>query len=110
MQHRQVQQPKLEKKNSMTKRWGFQRDMLPSPHEYYSDQALNKFKVNSAGNRATACCPFHNDRTPSLSMNLETGWFKCWGCGTSGSGVLDFHMQLHLYDFKTACQELGAWV
>lgn len=30
-------------------------------------------------------CPFHNDNTPSLSINLENGLFKCFACNESGN-------------------------
>lgn len=35
--------------------------------------------------RGKACCPFHSDRTPSLSF--KNGRFKCFGCGESGDAV-----------------------
>lgn len=41
------------------------------------------------GNRATGLCPFHQERTPSLSINLEKGVFHCFGCG-AGGGVKKF--------------------
>src|SRR2546430_2119660 len=35
-------------------------------------------------------CPFHDDKTPSLSINAETGKFHCFGCHTKGGDIFDF--------------------
>lgn len=35
-------------------------------------------------------CPFHEDKTPSLSANVATGRFHCFGCNTKGGDILDF--------------------
>lgn len=48
--------------------------------EYY---AL-KYRVTSIGN-ANFCCPFHGDSNPSCGMHVETGLWKCFGCGISGN-------------------------
>ena len=40
-------------------------------------------------------CLLHNDRTPSLSIDTETGRFYCHGCGQSGGDVIDFHQRLN---------------
>ena len=40
-----------------------------------------------AGRNGMACCPFHNDRHPSLKLNEE--YFFCFGCGAKGD-VIDF--------------------
>ena len=46
-------------------------------------------------------CPFHQDRTPSLSINIEKGVWKCHaGCGSGG--ILDFEMKFTTCDRETA--------
>jgi DNA primase len=35
-------------------------------------------------------CPFHEDKTPSLSINAETGKFHCFGCNAKGGDIFDF--------------------
>ncbi len=35
-------------------------------------------------------CPFHEDKTPSLSLNVDTGRFHCFGCNAKGGDILDF--------------------
>lgn len=42
-------------------------------------------KRNGAG--YVACCPFHNEKTPSFHVSPAKGIFKCFGCGKSGSAI-----------------------
>ncbi len=39
------------------------------------------------GANHVACCPFHNEKTPSFSVSASKGIFKCFGCGKSGTAV-----------------------
>src|SRR5690348_15503524 len=52
----------------------------------YFQERLEKFQ-RSGSNQASARCPFHDDRKPSLSLNLETGLWNCHGCGKHGDLV-----------------------
>lgn len=88
-------------------RGGFDRHLLPDPAEYYRGH-LKALRIGS-GPWAQARCPFHEDRSPSLSVNLEHGGFRCFGCGASGGDVLAFHQRLAGLDFKDAARDLGAW-
>ena len=45
------------------------------------------------GANYTACCPFHDEKTPSFSVSPSKGIFKCFGCGKAGSAVT--FVQLH---------------
>lgn len=60
----------------------------------------------SRGDEVMALCPFHDDREPSLSINLETGLWNCFGCGAKGD-ALSFYMQRHGVDFKQALDDLA---
>src|SRR3982751_7132986 len=40
--------------------------------------------LKKAGRNFQARCPFHQERTPSFSVNREMGVFKCFGCGVGG--------------------------
>ena len=39
------------------------------------------------GSSYVACCPFHNEKTPSFHVTPSRGMFKCFGCGKAGSAV-----------------------
>ncbi|MDA8170505.1 MAG: AAA family ATPase [Nitrospiraceae bacterium] len=71
---------------------------------YYAGE-LSTLKANG-NNQAQALCPFHEDKNPSLSINLETGDFHCFGCDKKGS-VFDFYMVRHEVDFKAALEALA---
>ncbi|MDA8171855.1 MAG: AAA family ATPase [Nitrospiraceae bacterium] len=71
---------------------------------YYAGE-LPTLKTNG-NSQAQAPCPFHEDKTPSLSVNLETGAFHCFGCDKKGS-VFDFYMERHGVDFHEARQALA---
>lgn len=51
------------------------------------------------------CCPFHEDRHPSLKLNKD--YFFCFGCGASGD-VIDFTGRLFGISLKDAAQKLAA--
>jgi len=59
-------------------------------------------KVNRNG---MACCPFHNDRHPSLKLNED--YFFCFGCGAKGD-VIDFVTKLFDLSNYEAAQKLAA--
>ena len=52
-----------------------------------------------------ACCPFHNDRHPSLKLNED--YFFCFGCGAKGD-VIDFVARLFDLSSYEAAQKLAA--
>lgn len=43
--------------------------------------------LKKRGSNYVACCPFHNEKTPSFSVSASKGIFKCFGCGKSGTAV-----------------------
>ena len=59
---------------------------------------------------ALGCCPFHDERRPSFSMNLESGWFRCNSthCQTDGKNIVEFIMELHTLTFRQALSYLEA--
>jgi 5S rRNA maturation endonuclease (ribonuclease M5)/archaellum biogenesis ATPase FlaH len=71
---------------------------------FYSSE-LPSFKVNGSG-MGQSLCPFHNDTKPSLTVNLSTGQFKCFGCNKRGS-IFDFYMTKHGVDYRLAFNALA---
>ena len=53
-----------------------------------------------------ACCPFHNEKTPSFSVKQDGQFFKCFGCGESGN-VFTFIMKMENVDFPTSVEILA---
>ena len=53
-----------------------------------------------------ACCPFHNEKTPSFVVTPSKGIFKCFGCGESGTAV-SFLMKHENMSFVEAMKYLG---
>ncbi len=84
---------------------GLDRGRLPEPAAYYARE-LPALKGHGPW-RQGLCC-FHEDHSPSLSVNIETGNYRCFACGAAGD-LLSFHMRRHGQDFKSACRALGAW-
>ena len=52
------------------------------------------------------CCPFHNEKTASFSVDNKRQRFSCFGCGKSG-GIFDFVMEMEGCSFKEAYLSLG---
>ena len=44
-------------------------------------------KLTKAGREYKACCPFHNEKTPSFTINDEKGFYHCFGCGAHGDAI-----------------------
>ena len=44
-------------------------------------------KVTKAGREFKACCPFHNEKTPSFTINDDKGFYHCFGCSAHGDAI-----------------------
>ena len=44
-------------------------------------------RVQKAGHEFKACCPFHNEKTPSFTINDDKGFYHCFGCGAHGDAI-----------------------
>ncbi len=53
-----------------------------------------------------ACCPFHNEKTPSFSVSPSKGIYKCFGCGKSG-GAVNFVMEHESLSYVEALKYLA---
>ena len=49
--------------------------------------ASNYLHLEQKGRRFWACCPFHNEKTPSFSINNDDGIYHCFGCKESGDVI-----------------------
>jgi DNA primase len=62
--------------------------------------------LKRAGVMWKALCPFHQERSPSFSVNPQRQIFKCFGCGAGGS-VIRFVMTYENLDFVSAAKKLA---
>ncbi len=58
------------------------------------------------GRHHWGCCPFHNEKTPSFSVNEDLQIYKCFGCGAAGD-VIKFVQERERCDFNAAVQILA---
>ncbi|MEX6159292.1 DNA primase [Providencia manganoxydans] len=66
-----------------------------------------KVPLKKQGKNHHACCPFHNEKTPSFTVNSERQFYYCFGCGAHGNAI-DFLMNYDKLDFVEAIEELSA--
>ena len=63
--------------------------------------------LKRAGKNWQACCPFHDEKTPSFSVSPAKNIFKCFGCGAGGNTIA-YVMRKENLDFIQAVKKLGA--
>ena len=63
-------------------------------------------KLRRSGSEFSGLCPFHDETSPSFTVNPARQFFHCFGCGASGD-VIDFVMRRDNCDLPTACDTLG---
>jgi DNA primase len=70
------------------------------------DVIERRVPLKKAGREWTACCPFHNERTPSFYVSPAKQFFHCFGCGAHGSAI-KFLMDYERLEFPDAVEELA---
>lgn len=68
-----------------------------------------RVKLKKQGKNYGACCPFHNEKTPSFSVSQEKQFYHCFGCGVHGNAI-DFLMEFDRLDFVEAIEDLASGV
>lgn len=63
--------------------------------------------LKKKGKEYTACCPFHNEKTPSFTVSEAKQFYHCFGCGVHGT-ALGFLMEYEHLDFVDAIEALAA--
>ena len=63
-------------------------------------------RLTKAGREFKACCPFHNEKSPSFTVNDEKGFYHCFGCGAHGDAIRWMTDQRGL-SFMDAVKELA---
>ena len=69
----------------------------------------HRVKLKKAGKNYSACCPFHDEKTPSFTVSPEKQFYYCFGCGASGN-ALGFIMDYERLSFPEAIEQLARTV
>ncbi len=70
------------------------------------DVVGDKVKLVRKGREYQACCPFHNEKTPSFTVNEAKGFYHCFGCGAHGD-IIKFEMEANGLPFMDAVEKLA---
>lgn len=70
------------------------------------DYASSFLTLKKSGRSYMACCPFHNEKTPSFHIDRDKQLFHCFGCGASGNFV-QFVMRMEGLDYRDALRQLA---
>lgn len=62
--------------------------------------------LKKAGKNLQACCPFHNEKTPSFTVSPDKQFYHCFGCGAHGTAI-GFLMEYDQMSFPESIQELA---
>ncbi|OUV03564.1 MAG: DNA primase [Betaproteobacteria bacterium TMED82] len=65
--------------------------------------------LKKRGTNHVGLCPFHQEKTPSFTVNSVKGFFYCFGCGAKGD-VISFLMQYKHHNFNEAIEELAQFL
>lgn len=63
-------------------------------------------RLEKRGQRLLGLCPFHKEKTPSFSVDAQSGLYYCFGCGAGGDAI-KFHMQTTGDDFAATMEALA---
>ncbi|MDD9959478.1 MAG: DNA primase [Gammaproteobacteria bacterium] len=64
--------------------------------------------LKKQGHNYTACCPFHQEKTPSFSVNQDRQFYYCFGCGVGGNAI-GFVMNFDQVEFPQAVDTLAGY-
>lgn len=68
----------------------------------------SRVPLKKKGGEFAACCPFHNEKTPSFNVNRQKQVYLCRGCGESGNAI-SFLMAFNNLSFVEAVEDLAAF-
>lgn len=71
-----------------------------------ADVVAEKVKLTRKGREYLGLCPFHNEKTPSFTVNEAKGFYHCFGCGAHGD-IIRFEMEANNLPFMDALEKLS---
>ena len=66
----------------------------------------HRVKLKKSGKNYSACCPFHDEKSPSFSVSPDKQFYYCFGCGATGN-ALGFLMEYERLAFPDAVESLA---
>lgn len=66
----------------------------------------SRVPLKKAGKNHQACCPFHNEKSPSFTVSQDKQFYHCFGCGAHGNAI-DFLMEFDGLQFPDAIEEMA---
>lgn len=85
--------------------------------QHFIDQLLNRIDIvdlidgyvplKKAGANYKACCPFHNEKSPSFTVSPTKQFYHCFGCGQNGTAI-SFLMEYDHMEFREAIEKLAS--
>ena len=66
-----------------------------------------RVQLKKAGREFKACCPFHDEKTPSFTVSPGKGFYHCFGCGMHGTAI-GFLMEYDHMSFVEAIESLAS--
>ena len=66
-----------------------------------------RVQLKKAGREFKACCPFHDEKTPSFTVSPGKGFYHCFGCGAHGTAI-GFLMEFDHLSFVEAIENLAS--
>src|SRR5690606_41746792 len=76
---------------------------LPYTTLFRSELVDSRVKLKRTGKNYSACCPFHEEKTPSFTVSPDKQFYYCFGCGASGN-ALGFVMDYERLSFPEAVE------
>ncbi|WP_444906526.1 DNA primase [Microbulbifer sp. SSSA008] len=67
----------------------------------------SRVKLRKTGKNYSACCPFHDEKTPSFTVSADKQFYYCFGCGANGNAI-GFLMEYDRLPFPEAVEKLAA--
>lgn len=77
-------------------------DLIDKIHDIPIEDGIGRYiTIKQKGTSFEACCPFHDEKTPSFKVSPAKGIFNCFGCGVKGD-LIAFVMEYEKLDFAKA--------
>ena len=73
------------------------------------DVVDSRVKLKKTGKNYSACCPFHNEKSPSFTVSPDKQFYYCFGCGATGSAI-KFVMEFDGLSFPDTVEKLAQQV